>query len=189
MVSCLVCTSMTLPTAKILSNVLDSTVTRDLIVRGVSVATQIELLATVRDRLRTFEPIIRSATWMFGEDADDVVGAGELGYDVDHSSVVTLQHTLPGCDSVVVRRAYATPLALFTAHEAEEINLIGFDGLGFDVVCMAARLADPTYAPRLRKLIINGEPNEALLARAHERMLTVEAWHEGCVDTQPVFAG
>ena len=64
-----------------------------------------------------------------------------------------------------------------------------FLGLGFDVVCMAARLADPTYAPRLRKLIINGEPNEALLARAHERMLTVEAWHEGCVDTQPVFAG
>ena len=169
---------MTTATAQMLSNIVSGALTRDIIIRGVSVSTQIELLGTFRGH--TFEHNNLSATWLLGEDAEDFLSAGELGFDVDHPSVAVMRHALPGCDTIVVRRAYTTPLVLVTAHEAEEINVVGYSGLGFDVARLAACLADSTFAPRLKKLLVDGEPDDALLRQAHGRMVIVEAWHEGC---------
>ena len=164
---------MSLSTARALSPLLDMTTTRDMIFRGVACELQSELLSTLRTQgAADVKPNPRSV-FILGEDTTDVMGAGESGWPADHPSVATLQLGLVGRQALVLPRPYVTPLVVLTARDADVLNLDGFASLDIDPACLAARLVDPEYAPRLKTLIVEGERDEALDACAAERKLAI----------------
>ena len=147
--------------------------TRDVIIRGVAVPIQAELLYALRAQSETGAAPHRRSIFILGEDASDVMGAGESGWDVDHPSVATLQLGLVGRQAIVVSRPYVTPLLALTARDVDLLNLDGLAGLELDPARLAGKLVDPEYAPRLKTLIIEGERDAALDACAAKRGLTV----------------
>lgn len=140
--------------------------TRDVIIRGVATPLQLELLRGVDGAMTG-----QAWAWILGEDVEDVYAAGASGHPIDHESVAAFEKATGG-HALALRRAYATPLVFVAAHDAEALDLSGL-GLVFDRATLADRLADLSFAPRLKLLILEGERDETLEERAVERKLTV----------------